>query len=266
MLITQICTECDIEFERGVIDDEDYIDSSPKLCRECKIVIETVHDPNTKFNAVFDLPLQSLYFHLNEDLLYNQKDVSKYAAKNVLLIGTDVICKRKRIKNLKSMGFNRLVCLCREKTWAFKLFDDWIYAEHADITKKEESLKAILEYQARHQIKFDSVFTYDEFYVAMTAYLTQELKLPGIPFEIATTIQNKYLFRERCYDLKITCPSFFMVKSSERMRFVEQLRPYLDSQFIESVDSINGAKNRCYFPLILKNCHGCGKGYWIIMT
>ena len=190
------------------------------------------------------------------DVQYNQPDVSKYADKNVLLIGPDTIDKRKRIKQLKSLGFKRFVCLNRVRNWAFDLSDDWIYAEHQNVSERELTLKAVLDYQDKHQMKFDSVFTYDCFFVLMTSYLTDQLKLPGIPHELVRTLKYKCLFRQRCSELGITSPGFFLIHAGQRRVFIEQLGSSgMECIFVGSQDT------RCLLPVILKNNYGCGKDF-----
>jgi hypothetical protein len=222
------------------------------------MIIETVYDTDTDLNNQFELPPNSVFYHLNTDILFNQIDVSNYSDKNVLLVGTETKERHQRVKQLKSMGFNRLVCLNSLKKWGEEFFDDWIDAEHEDIAKKDETLKAVLEYQERFDIEFHSIFTYDDCYVLMTSFLTTQLNLLGIPHELVMTLKHKYLFRKRCSELKIACPNFFLIELSQRMSFIERLKSSaMNCQFIESQDS---PSQRCYFPVILKNNFGVGKG------
>ncbi len=257
MSVIQVCHKCNLDF-KSVIKTNDYcLKSFSKICSKCQFLIETAHDPDTKLNNNdLKLPNQSLFFHLNAELLYNQNDISEFIDKNVLVVGTREISRRKRIKQLKSMSFKKLVCLNNQKNWALELFDDWIEAEHWDVSKKEETLKAVIEYQERHGIKFDSIFTYDCNFVLITSYLTTQLNLLGIPFELIKTLKYKNQFRKRCSELNIACPKFFLIESSNRMFFIEKMKSSsIDCKFIESQDN-----QRCMFPIILKNNFGLGKG------
>ena len=65
MLISTVCSKCDVDFKDVVNEDQNCLDSCPELCETCKLFVETVHDPDTKLTDHFELPHQSLFFHLN---------------------------------------------------------------------------------------------------------------------------------------------------------------------------------------------------------
>ena len=46
--------------------------------------------------------------------------------------------------------------------------------------------------------KLDAVYTYDDYSVILTAFLSERLGLPGIPAAVAQTAKNKVALRENC--------------------------------------------------------------------
>lgn len=268
MLVKHICPDCiwsskkriDIN-DANLLDESSFIDSSINLCQKCKLLIKTVYleesDPKRIFTEkdLVTLPKQSLFFHLNKKVLYNESPANDYTKKNVLIVGCGGIHRQKLIKNLKSLSFNRLVCLENRNTWAFGYFDGWISADSERITEEENSLQAVKDYMRINDIKFDAIITYDDYSVAMTSYLTTNLDLPGIPYELICQIKDKHAFRKLCLDLKIASPNFFVIKSFARSSYLNQFN-YLNKSIITSLLD----ENECKLPVIVKNSYGSGKG------
>ena len=116
-------------------------------------------------NSFIDVPQQAVVFHLNENVLYeNNKNNVIYEYKNVLLVGCGSIKRTSVLKNLKLLKFRKLVCLHKNKqNWADWAFDDWISADHEDISNKEKTLDAVINYMKTFHIKFDAIITYDDY-------------------------------------------------------------------------------------------------------
>jgi len=175
-----------------------------------------------------------------------------------LLIGASGVHRQKLIKNIKSFSFNRFVLLNSTETMFDEYFDDVILAEHENMSSKEETLRVVIRYMTVNQLKFNAVFTYDEDFVMMTSYLATELKLPGIPFSLITKIKNKSDFRNLCSDLEITCPRHFVIKSSLKSAYSEQLSSFVDFKNNSVMSPDN--KSFCFLPVIVKDSFGRGKG------
>ena len=258
----------------------------PPCCEECNYICNSYFpsiDKNNHFvssfnpnpfsqrlldnekDSVVHLPKKTIYSHENIDILYDfkkssspqfLKETSSYSDKNVLLIGCGSIKRLSVLQSLKLLSFKKFVCLDVSKKWAIDYFDEWIIAESEDVNKKEATLKAVKNFMIEKNIKFDAIFTYDDYCVLMAAYLQQELGFKGMSFEYAEKIKNKYEFRRHCASLDINHPNFFLVLSHQRNEFLETLDPLGKPSKIKSIDG----KESCSFPLIIKHTHGSGKG------
>ena len=201
-----------------------------------------------KIDGFVKFPPNSVFFHLNENILYensNQNEI--YKEKSILLIGTGSIKRISVLKSLRLLSFKHFVCLTRIKeSWTENFFDDWIIADHEDINNKENTLNSVKNYMSNNNITFDAILTYDDLCVLITSYLISELNYKGIPFGFVEIIKNKYEFRSLCSKLNINHPNFFLIKSSERTNII---------------NSLNIDFNGCNFPLIVKNTYGVSKGF-----
>jgi len=265
MLIKKLCPDCEkssnkkIDFTKD--SDQNLISKVMRVkCQKCHLLIKTTHQLKAKNIGLtsIELPEQSVYFHLNKELLYKDSSKESYSDKNFLLIGTSGVHRQKLIKNIKSFSFNRLVLLNSTITMFDEYFDDVILAEHEDLSSKEETLRVVVRYMKVNQLKFNAVFTYDEDFVMMTSYLATELKLPGIPFSLITRIKNKSEFRKLCSDLEITCPKHFLIESSLKSAYSEQLGCFVDFENNSVMSPDN--KRFCFLPVIVKDSFGRGKG------
>lgn len=219
---------------------------------------------------------QSVYFHLNEDLLHDfrfalhaptdQADerVSNecYRDKSVLLVGCGSIKRLPVLLSIKKLRLRRLVCLAREKVaWAAAYVDEWIEAEHETVQNKEQTLAAVHKYMERNKMRrgFDAIVTYDDLCTMQTAYLAEQFGLPGIPFDISTQIKNKHTFRTLSKQLNINHPRFFLLSSSSRKDYLT----HLGSKIGQEQPILNSLTSNeyCKFPLIVKNVYGVGKDF-----
>jgi hypothetical protein len=252
----------------------------------CKSIVKTYYNKTGKLNNLLkkieyiNLSDQTVYFHLNEELLHDfsnwmgtrprsnkliQQRYSQstneeeyYKDKNLLLIGCGSIKRLPVLLSIKKLPLNRLVCLASSKSWACDYIDEWIMAEHEDIEKRDQVVNAINLYMNNNQIKFDAIITYDDFCTMQTSFLSQHYNLPGIPFDISKNIKNKYEFRCLSRKLNINHPNFFQIKSNERINYINILKEELKDELL-GIKSINN-EDYCKFPLIIKNTFGVGKG------
>ena len=282
--------------------------ASAELCAACKLIISSFYNSKNGINLTsthkschlkysidntllvgnfdmvirepYNLPNKSVYFHLNEEILYPPPSTStstssgqfNYRDKNVLLIGCGGIKRLPVVKSLAKLNFKKLVCLNKERSWAHSYFDDWIYAETEDVNQKETTLKAINNYCEANRLKFDAVLTYDDYCVLTTSYIQKELNLPGgTPYEFLEKIKNKYEFRNMCRKLSISCPKFFLIKNEEvetyyrvnkaqvRLAALDDASEFQAKEFVSLLDETLEPV-QIEFPLIIKNIYGSGKG------
>jgi len=186
-------------------------------------------------NLFLNLTKQCVYSHLNVDILYDAPS-GLYSDKNILLIGSGSVKRQSVLQSLKLLSFKRLVCLSNSKNWACHYFDDWILAESEDISKKEATLQAVKDYIRKENIKFDAIFTYDDYCVLIASYLQQNFGLPGMNFDFVQKIKNKYEFRHLSMELDINCPKFFLISSSERKQFLFKLDENVHDSNVMSLD------------------------------
>jgi hypothetical protein len=165
------------------------------------------------------------------------------------------------------LPLNRIVCLAKNKTWASEYVNDWIIAEHEDITQKEKTVDAINNYMRENEIQFDAIYTYDDLCTLLTSYLSEHYNLPGIPFELSAKIKDKHEFRTVSKSLGINHPSFFFIKANKREDHVKKVVANLASDFnnnvmmgVDSIGDNDNKKEYCKFPVIIKNTYGVGKG------
>ena len=111
--------------------------------------------------------------------------------KKVLIIGAGflqdfVICKAKK------MGYEVYAVDADPNAIGFK------HADHYAIVNIVDE-KACLEYARRSEI--DGVLTAATDYGVLTAaYIAKEMRLPGLKYEVAQLIKNKYLVRKCLYE------------------------------------------------------------------
>lgn len=241
-------------------------------CSECNLVYksgvrqESHLDIETSKSEWLELKPGSIYIHTNESILssFDQIDsrqqqrnllnASLFVDKNVLIVGCGPVARMPILAHLVQYKFNRLVCLSRDKQWAYEFYDDWIYAEHESIDHKEETRDRVCEYMRDEKLRFDAILTYDDFCVEMSFYLADCFNLPSNSLDTVSTIRNKYTFRQWCSEQKINHPEYLLVRSDQRLKFALDIKYGL-------IDNLRPRKRDIEFPVICKNSKGCGKDF-----
>lgn len=244
-------------------------------CENCVKIVTSYTVPNqfsNNFsNNLHSLPKKTVFFHLNEDVINDDSrfnDPLRYSNKNVLIIGCGSVKRSMVLMSLKKFKFKRLVNLIRKQTWTNDFFDDIIYAEHEDIEKKDETLKIIKDYMNQNDFIFDAIFTFDDYSVLLTSYITTQLGYPGIPFDVCESIKDKHKFRELSFELGITHPNFNFLTSNNRKDHLEKIEIFLEEignfnedeqeklkdKYLYALTKINGS-------LVVKNSCGSGKDF-----
>jgi hypothetical protein len=211
------------------------------------------------------LPEKTIFFHRNDHVLYDNIDTDKeiFKDKIILIIGTGSIKRMSVIRNLKNMNFKKCINLIREPNWAQKYFDGFILAEHEDIGKKEETLQAIQDYMRLNSIRFDAIYTYDDYCTLLTSYITTALNYPGIPHQVVARIRDKYAFRKYSHELGITHPNHNHLTLSDRTEHLRKI-----CEFLATEATVVESNQNDFFrtiiqiqpPIIVKNALGSGKG------
>lgn len=128
------------------------------------------------------------------------------------------------------MGFYTIAIDKNPNSVGFRYADEY---EVVDIVDQD----ACLEY-ARFK-RIDGVITAATDYgVLSAAYVAQELNLPGLDYEVAKIIKNKYLIRRNFFKNQI-----------------DDINQYFE---IENIDELNELKDKITFPVIVKPCDGSG--------
>ena len=149
--------------------------------------------------------------------------------KKILIIGAGFL-QDFVIRKAKDMGYHVLAVDANPNAVGFAHAD-----EHAVINIVDE--KACLEYAREKQI--DGVLTAATDYGVLTAaYVAEKMGLPGLNYEAARLIKNKYLIRKCLFENK--------VDDTEQAYLVD-----------ESSD-IEELKSRLTYPVMVKPCDGSG--------
>jgi hypothetical protein len=208
------------------------------------------------------LEKSSLFFHSNEKFLNSfasgnaqvKNCEQLFRDKNVLLIGHGSASRMPILENLSRYKFNRLVGLCKAKTWAHGLFTDFICADPEKLDSVHETVEAVLDFMTRKNVVFDAIVTYDDYCMEVAMFLANYFDLPSTSFGLLRAIRNKDEFRRLCADSGITHPRFVVIKSCSRARFLSDLK-------LNRIVSLRTCDSeRVQFPVIVKNTTGAGKG------
>lgn len=149
--------------------------------------------------------------------------------KKILIIGAGFL-QDFVIKKAKMMGY---------ETLAVDVDPDAIGFKHADKHKIINIVDEEACYQFAKEEKIDGVLTAATDYGVLTvAYIAEKMNLPGIPYESAKLIKNKYLVRKCLFENKVddTAQSYEVDKNT----------------------NIDELKDAITYPVIVKPCDGSG--------
>jgi hypothetical protein len=236
-------------------------------CDSCKLVIYSFYSENNLanqlygLNTIINLPQRTVFIHVNNSLLnvyeYNQSFLADiYKSKNVLIVGCGSIKRMVVLQTIRKLKLNKLVCLARNEDWAAPFFDDWILAEHENLSHKETTLRKVEQYMQSNNVSFDAILTYDDYCILMTSYLANHFGFPSIPYEVCARIKNKHEFRRVSTDLNISAPKFLMIDSNK----CSEIKDAIQNNSIKQLIAENGGMV-LNFPVIAKNTVGAGKDF-----
>lgn len=149
--------------------------------------------------------------------------------KKVLVVGAGFL-QSFVIKKAKELGYTTLAVDADPDAIGFKYADSYAVINIVDE-------KACLEYAKKENV--DGVLTAATDYGVLTAsYIAKEMGLPGINYESAKIIKNKYLTRKRLYENKVddTEEGFEISRNTD----------------------IEALKDKISYPVMVKPCDGSG--------
>ncbi|MDQ0883011.1 ATP-grasp domain-containing protein [Peribacillus sp. V2I11] len=149
--------------------------------------------------------------------------------KKILIIGAGFL-QAFVIRKAKEMGYYTITIDKNPNSIGFNYAHEF---EEIDIVDQETCLKYAISKN------IDGVLTAATDYgVLSTAYIAQKMKLPGLDYEVAKIVKNKYMVRRTLFENK-----------------VDDVAQYYEVSNIEALDDISAG---IHFPVMVKPCDGSG--------
>lgn len=149
--------------------------------------------------------------------------------KKILIIGAGFL-QSFVIKRAKEMGYHAITIDKNQNSIGFSYADEYGIV---DIVDQEACLKFAQEKEV------DGVMTAATDYgVLSAAYTAQQMNLPGLKYEVAKIIKNKYMVRRILFENNI-----------------DDISQYYEISDISEIDEIKG---KIHFPVMVKPCDGSG--------
>ncbi|WP_449355158.1 ATP-grasp domain-containing protein [Virgibacillus natechei] len=149
--------------------------------------------------------------------------------KKILIIGAGFL-QSFVISKAKELGYHTITIDKNQKSIGFKYADEYGVV---DIVDQEACLKFAQEN------RIDGVMTAATDYgVLSAAYITKQMNLPGLNYEVAKVIKNKYIVRRTLFENN-----------------VDDVSQYYE---ISDIDELDEMSTKIYFPVMVKPCDGSG--------
>lgn len=149
--------------------------------------------------------------------------------KKILILGAGFL-QSFVIKKAKDMGYYTITIDKNKNSIGFLYADEYGII---DIVDQEACLKFAQEKEV------DGVMTAATDYgVLSAAYIAQQMNLPGLKYEVAKVIKNKYMVRRTLFENNI-----------------DDISQHYEISDISEIDEIN---SRIHFPVMVKPCDGSG--------
>lgn len=227
---------------------------------------------NNKINITFyenhliDINDDELYIHINNNLLFNNSS-PLYKEKNLLIVGLGTVEKIPLLYYLKSLNFNKLICLTNSdliNNNIYKnIFDDIIISDEKDLKNSDKTFDLINNYH----LKFDAIISYEDVSSLMSFFLSSKFNLINTDFEKSIPLKNKFEFRNICYKNKIICPDYFLLEYNNINKYLNKYEKlyqvminnkFKDEGLFEKSNKTNNYYSFKY-PLIIKPIFGSDK-------
>ncbi|MFF2497406.1 ATP-grasp domain-containing protein [Peribacillus sp. NPDC058075] len=149
--------------------------------------------------------------------------------KKILIIGAGFL-QSFVIKKAKDMGYHTITIDKNPNSSGFEYADEY---DVVDIVDQEACLKYALSKN------IDGVITAATDYgVLSTAYIAQQMNLPGLDFEVAQVIKNKFMVRRVFFENN-----------------VDDVAQYYE---VSDIGAVNEISEKIIFPVMIKPCDGSG--------
>ncbi|WP_100010089.1 ATP-grasp domain-containing protein [Lentibacillus sediminis] len=149
--------------------------------------------------------------------------------KKILIIGAGFL-QSFMISKAQKMGYYTIAIDKNPNSIGFKYANEYGVVDIVDEN-------ACLQYALSKDI--DGVITgATDYGVLSAAYVAQQMNLPGLDYEVAKVIKNKYLVRRTLYENK-----------------VDDISQYFE---VNNLDMLNEVRDNIKFPVIVKPCDGSG--------
>lgn len=226
-----------------------------------------IRTPNDHEQENYELPVGSLFVHLNTKLLHPEiHSHIDYSKMNILLVSPGSFKRTAVLESLKTLHFNKFICLHKDKpAWAEKYFDDWIIVEDEDISKRQEALEAVRQYCTTKQTHFDAILSFDDYVISTTAFIQEGMNIPGaMSHEVCEMIKNKHEFRKLCAGKNISCLKFFLIQNANIPAYVDFYKAK-NTASLSELGTETSEPVCINFPLIMKHSRGSGKGNYCLL-
>ncbi|RRN69915.1 ATP-grasp domain-containing protein [Peribacillus simplex] len=149
--------------------------------------------------------------------------------KKILIIGAGFL-QSFVIKKAKDMGYHTITLDKNPNSSGFEYADEY---DVVDIVDQEACLKYALSKN------IDAVMTAATDYgVLSTAYIAQQMNLPGLDYEVAKVIKNKFMVRRVLFENN-----------------VDDVSQYYE---VSDIEALNDISKKIHFPVMIKPCDGSG--------
>jgi len=156
------------------------------------------------------------------------------------------------LKRAKELGYETFVIEANKNIKKSKFAD---HIKYIGFDEYEECLEYI------KTLKIDGIVNATEFAVIIAAYVTEKLGLPGIKFETAKLVKDKYMVRKFLKENGIqSIPQFFEIKQIEDLEKIKDqilfpviIKPSmgLGSLFVYKIENYDELKEKC--AIVIKN-------------
>ncbi|KKT70272.1 MAG: D-alanine-D-alanine ligase-like protein [Candidatus Uhrbacteria bacterium GW2011_GWF2_44_350] len=139
-------------------------------------------------------------------------------------------------KKIAETGVN-IIALNEEANLKNKCVKHWILS---DLSNHDKTIKNVEAFLRKKNLKLDGAITFLEDSVLLTSKITDYFKLPGVEYQKADLIRNKYRLRSFCEEHGLPTPKFCKIKKPE---------------------DIETVTNKLSFPVVVKPIYGASSAF-----